>query len=521
VGGKAANELGLFDMSGNVYEWTFDNWNASFNSAAVTNPLVAHQHTQKVRRGGSGNQPTSEARVSARKIRSIDGKDGEIGFRLALSSADSYPNNMANPCDIHQPPPTGGKFGLRDERLITEDGEVWHNEMMNFVLVVKANGAARMAMLYNGSPMPPQIEIGASAQGEWYTTNSFSLNIISSSGTKTKYAYYIVDNNTMSLISEASMPVGRFLRKSASAAGVSSFPIDVANPREDTTLARIYGNGTANMSNPPTTGRDGRLIQWSSKTWLQDNVALNAGGTHRYRTDFFSNDSMRFVVYDVGAMPSPTSITLSEYKWFTVDNTFLRVTGCPAPSYPARKPELECGNFDYLYTVSADSNNFYHISFQEYENGDFRMFERVSTGNVPGWLEPQGFYYQGYSTYIPPSEGGVGSPSSSSKTVSSSSGGNQPSSSSGGNRSSSSSANTTPINAPKAVSGPLFAYATGKTIVLENVPSGAKIEIYNLRGEQVHSGRAYGIRPDMGFMVQTKGVYFVKVNSRTLRVLVM
>jgi hypothetical protein len=66
----------------------------------------------------------------------------------------------------------------------------------------------------------------------------------------------------------------------------------------------------------------------------------------------------------------------------------------------------------------------------------------------------------------------------------------------------------------------LFAYATGKTIVLENVPSGAKIEIYNLRGEIVNSQFSI-LNSQFSTKVQTKGVYFIKVNSQTLRVLVM
>ncbi len=112
-------------MSGNVYEWMYDNWGKFDESGAdVTNPVTIHKHTQKVRRGGSHDQPASESRVSARKIRSIEGKDGSIGFRLALSVTDSRPAGMDDPCNIHQPPTTGGMKGFRDERLITAEGEI-------------------------------------------------------------------------------------------------------------------------------------------------------------------------------------------------------------------------------------------------------------------------------------------------------------------------------------------------------------------------------------------------------------
>jgi sulfatase modifying factor 1 len=90
VGTKAPNELGIYDMSGNVYEWMYDSY-GTFSEGDLTNPTgPATLHTQKVRRGGSFDQPASESRVSARKIRSIEGKDGSIGIPEALATRQAF-----------------------------------------------------------------------------------------------------------------------------------------------------------------------------------------------------------------------------------------------------------------------------------------------------------------------------------------------------------------------------------------------------------------------------------------------
>ena len=52
VGGKEANELGIYDMSENVWEWCSD-WYGSYSTTAVTNPTGPSTGDRRVVRGGS------------------------------------------------------------------------------------------------------------------------------------------------------------------------------------------------------------------------------------------------------------------------------------------------------------------------------------------------------------------------------------------------------------------------------------------------------------------------------------
>lgn len=83
VGEKESNELGLYDMSGNVWEWCSD-WYDAYDIQVVTDPVGAVSGTRKVLRGGSANAVLGCCRVSYRIGRNIKYKDGFLGFRLTL-----------------------------------------------------------------------------------------------------------------------------------------------------------------------------------------------------------------------------------------------------------------------------------------------------------------------------------------------------------------------------------------------------------------------------------------------------
>lgn len=87
VGQKKANELGLYDLTGNVMEWCqdrFQDWHEGYSNSVPTTLIDTASHSNRVIRGGGWNHEKRHCRVYYRYYYLSEAQGFSLGFRLAL-----------------------------------------------------------------------------------------------------------------------------------------------------------------------------------------------------------------------------------------------------------------------------------------------------------------------------------------------------------------------------------------------------------------------------------------------------
>ena len=81
---------GLFDLHGNLFEWTHD-WYGDYGALATTDPLGAKGGSNRVIRGGSWSYDAANCRSAIRNSNDPTFRSNDFGFRLALSPSGVTP----------------------------------------------------------------------------------------------------------------------------------------------------------------------------------------------------------------------------------------------------------------------------------------------------------------------------------------------------------------------------------------------------------------------------------------------
>ncbi|MBX3192692.1 MAG: formylglycine-generating enzyme family protein [Labilithrix sp.] len=149
VGQKKANPLGIFDLSGHVFEWCRDVYAPYREGAAVDPEVTSGDPEKRVLRGGSWNKEPKRGRVSARHRATPAGRTIEFGFRVVVAIDEGVAPGLATPSTDFA---AAGPLGLTPDASAPVSGPLADGEPLQLDGMAPSSEAFSWGLLI-GSPI--------------------------------------------------------------------------------------------------------------------------------------------------------------------------------------------------------------------------------------------------------------------------------------------------------------------------------------------------------------------------------